>query len=87
MKALNMIVAIIAIIALVGDIAFMVVALGTAGEVIDGIKAELSNVPELAGASNTFILAVNLAWIWTILVLITCVFAIKYSLLDSRKKK
>ncbi len=85
MKPTNIIAGILAIIALAGDIVFMFV-LVVIGQTVSTFSA-LGNTPDVQELTNTFSLALNLGWLWAIIVLVTCLFAVKFAFLDSRKKK
>jgi hypothetical protein len=84
MKATNIVIATIAALALVGDIVFMYI-LVLAGEAMSAFSTLPD--PELQGMGQTISMMLTLGWVWTILVLITCLFAIKLAVIDSRKKK
>lgn len=88
MKTPSVIVAVIAGIALVGDIIFMLAlaSLGEAASAFTELSGTELGAPELQELGQTFSLAVNMGWLWAILVLVTCLFAIKFAVLDSRKK-
>ncbi|GEM_PF-5898995 len=85
MKPTNIIAGILAIIALAGDVLFMFVLVAM-GQTVSTFSA-LGNTPDVQELTNTFSFALNLGWVWAIIVLVTCLFAIKFAFLDSRKKK
>lgn len=85
MKLTNIIFGVIAIIALAGDLVFMFV-LFALGQTVSTFSA-LGNTAEVQELISTFNLAITMGWLWAIIVLVTCLFAAKFALLDSRKKK
>ena len=87
MKPVNIAVSLAAIIALIGDLFFMGAVLLTAGEAAGVIAAESAGNAEIAQLGQTFGLIIAVGWLWAIAVLITCLFALKRSLLDSRNRK
>lgn len=87
MKPLNAIAVIIAVIALIGDLFLMATVLVTAGEAANAITTEFAGSAELTQLGQTFGFIINIGWAWAIAVLITCIFVLKFTLLDPRKKK
>lgn len=88
MRALNVIVAVIAVAALIGDLIFMfaLFTLGDAAAAFSDLSATELSSPEIQEVGKTFAFAVNMGWAWAILVLVTCLFAIKLAVFDARKK-
>ena len=88
MKALNVIAGIIGILALIGDIVFMY-ALNTLGQAISAFSQldALTGGSEFTQAKETLLVALTAGWIWSGLVLLACIFVIKFAFLDPRKKK
>ncbi len=88
MKALNVIVAVIAVAALIGDLIFIFVLfnLGDAASAFSDLAATELSSPEIQEIGKTFAFAVNMGWAWAILVLVTALFAIKFAVFDARKK-
>jgi len=85
MNAKKIIAAVVSAIALVGDIVFMAI-LFSMGEAA-GALSQAATTPDMQELAGTFSMVITGAWIWSVFVLVACLFGIYFSVFEGRKKK